>query len=490
MALVNPNIAMSFKPTTEYQPRNVLADFANLQKIQSEQMEMAKLKREENTQNALANAYSQSVDPTGAIDYNKLTGLLATGGGGKEIPTVQKARRELETAELTNQKTSFEVQKAQNEFIAQAQRDTSQNPSDANITAYKEDLIANPLFDDAQKQKLIAGADQLLAMPVDQRRLVMSSRGASASELKPTTQMINRGGRTDVVQIPAFGGAPVPVGTYADVPLPPDVAAQEMQIKAAGKSTNPPAVQPPVAVVGPNGKPMFVSREQAIREGMTPAAELPKLTKDFQWDESRQEQTVIPGSATDKKLRASVAKEISNKKVVDDTLNLELQNIDKLIGDEAGKTFQHKGLSGVFGTVASVLPTFRQNVGNAEVLVDSLASKASINSLLTIRGQGSAIGSITEKEWPRLEGMKAALGKKQSVEEYVRNLKDYRAELLNMKRNVNEEMERAQSGLDEISPSQRQPKAGGGVVPAVGTVQEGYRYMGGNPADSSSWRKQ
>ena len=110
MALVNPNIAMSFKPTTEYQPRNVLADFANLQKIQSEQMEMAKLKREENTQNALANAYSQSVDPTtGAIDYNKLTGLLATGGGGKEIPAIQKARSEQLTAQTTQQKAQTEL---------------------------------------------------------------------------------------------------------------------------------------------------------------------------------------------------------------------------------------------------------------------------------------------------------------------------------------------------------------------------------------------
>jgi hypothetical protein len=209
---------------------------------------------------------------------------------------------------------------------------------------------------------------------------------------------------------------------------------------------------------------VYVSREEALRERMTPAAELPKLTKDFQWDETRQEQTVIPGSATDKKLRSGVAKEISNKKVVDDTLNLELQNIDKLIGNEAGTTSQHKGLSGVFGTVASRLPTFRQDVGNAEELVDSLASKASINSLLTIRGQGSAIGSITEREWPRLEGMKAALGKKQSAESYRQNLQDYRAELLRMKRNVNEEVEKAQAGLAEVSPSQRQPKASSGSI--------------------------
>lgn len=33
MALVNPSIAMSFKPTTEYQPRNALAEYAQVQQI-------------------------------------------------------------------------------------------------------------------------------------------------------------------------------------------------------------------------------------------------------------------------------------------------------------------------------------------------------------------------------------------------------------------------------------------------------------------------
>ena len=33
MALVNPQIAMSYRPTTEYQPRNALAEYAQLQSI-------------------------------------------------------------------------------------------------------------------------------------------------------------------------------------------------------------------------------------------------------------------------------------------------------------------------------------------------------------------------------------------------------------------------------------------------------------------------
>lgn len=53
MALVNPNIAMSFKPTTEYQPRNVLAEYAQLQQIQGgqRQSEMADMQMQEYRQN-------------------------------------------------------------------------------------------------------------------------------------------------------------------------------------------------------------------------------------------------------------------------------------------------------------------------------------------------------------------------------------------------------------------------------------------------------
>jgi hypothetical protein len=49
MALVNPNIAMSYRPTVEYQPRNALADYAQVQQIMGgqRQMEVADMQMED-----------------------------------------------------------------------------------------------------------------------------------------------------------------------------------------------------------------------------------------------------------------------------------------------------------------------------------------------------------------------------------------------------------------------------------------------------------
>lgn len=154
---------------------------------------------------------------------------------GKTGLAYDKALTEAETAGLTQKKTQFDIQKLRKDFVAQAQRDTSSNPSDANITAYIEDMQANPLFSEAEKKQMVAGAGRILALPVSERKAFMASQGASPEALKPSNLQINQSGQTQVLQMPAFGGAGTSVGTYADVPLPADVQAQNLQRAAAAR---------------------------------------------------------------------------------------------------------------------------------------------------------------------------------------------------------------------------------------------------------------
>jgi hypothetical protein len=238
---IDPRISLGVQQLQLPDPIARYGQLATIQNAQNQnalaQYQLGAAKRSEDVQNVLADAYSQSTDPaTGEIDYNKLTKIVAGNRAGAQIPAILKTRREMEQAALTQRETGFKVERAKNEFIAQAKRDTSQNPSDANLTAFKEDLIANPLFNAAEKTQMAANVDRILAMSVDQRRSFMASQGASAGELKPTVQSVNRGGQTDVLRVPAFTGAPTTLTQLADVPLPADVQAQKMQVAKAGAS--------------------------------------------------------------------------------------------------------------------------------------------------------------------------------------------------------------------------------------------------------------
>ena len=102
MAL-NPNIALCVRSLELPNPLAQYGQLAQIQNAQNQnalaQFQLGSAQRTEKSQNLLADAYAQSTDPaTGKIDYNKLTGLVASGGGGAQIPAIQKSRFEQESA--------------------------------------------------------------------------------------------------------------------------------------------------------------------------------------------------------------------------------------------------------------------------------------------------------------------------------------------------------------------------------------------------------
>jgi hypothetical protein len=232
---LDPSIILGAKPVqvdmAQFSPINTLTTAMKFKQADQESrmnaLKMQEYERtreeEEGTRNYLAKTDLST--PEGRMGLRKF---------GKTGLAYEKSLSDAETAALAQKKTKFEVQDARRKFVAQAQRDTSQNPSDANITAYKEDLMANDLFTDAEKAQMAASADRLLAMPVGERSAFMASQGASASELKPTTTVIDQSGQRQLVQTTPFTGAVKTLGTYEDVPLPPAVLAQKKEVAKAG----------------------------------------------------------------------------------------------------------------------------------------------------------------------------------------------------------------------------------------------------------------
>jgi hypothetical protein len=270
MALVNPNIAMSFRQP-DIQVPNALAQFAQIQQIQGGQQaqELNALKLQE------AQAASENRNSMRGLNFNAPDYVSQVARYDPKLASeIAKERAAIAAQEAAQKKSAFDLKSAQRKFGEDLKRGLSANPSDANIIAFGEDAVLQGLYTPDQVQ---ATVQQLLALPAPERVRILSQAGASAGELKPTVQQINQGGQTQVLRVPAFGGAPTAVGTYADVPLPAAVVAQKKEIAQAGKPvTNITNVQEK-AEAGEFGK-LLVGQFDAISKQASVAAKtLPSI---------------------------------------------------------------------------------------------------------------------------------------------------------------------------------------------------------------------
>jgi hypothetical protein len=240
---LDPSIILGAKPVqvdfAQFSPMNALTNVMKFkqadQETQLNALKMQEYERARNEEQGLREFVggSKSMAPADLSLPETRKNLLRFGKTGAAYA---KALSEAEAADLVQKKTKFDIQDARKKFVAQAQRDISGNPSDANITAYAEDLMANDLFNDAEKKQMKAQVDRILAMPVSERSPFLASQGAGVSDLKPTVSQVNRYGQTDVVQTAPFTGAVKTLGTFADVPLPAAVQAQKKDVAKAGAS--------------------------------------------------------------------------------------------------------------------------------------------------------------------------------------------------------------------------------------------------------------
>jgi len=179
MALVNPNIAMSYRPATEYQPRNALAEYAQIQQIMGGQQaqELNALKMRE-AQAALEerNALSR-LNPADPDYENQLFKVSPQLG-------IQFRREAATTAAqlAAREKSQFDLTTARRKFVEDLKRGLSANPSNENIIAFGEDAVAQGLYTPEQVKTQV---DQLLALAPPDRVRVLSQAGASAADLRP-----------------------------------------------------------------------------------------------------------------------------------------------------------------------------------------------------------------------------------------------------------------------------------------------------------------
>lgn len=264
---IDPRIALGVQPIQLADPVARHGQLSTIQNAQNQnalaQYQLATAQREQESVNALNEAYAKAYDPaTGKINRNLLRESLARGGFGAKLPGIEKTLTEADKEQALLEKTQGEV-KAQPVALAKSQTELldaklkqsrsfldTLNPTDPNAPAeylrWHEANHADPIIGPALKAQGIT-AEQSRAKieaavaqgPQAFANLINGSKLGTEKFMelnKPTTSTVDQGGQTQMFQTPGLGGAPKSVGTFADVPLPPDVFEQKKQIAKSGAS--------------------------------------------------------------------------------------------------------------------------------------------------------------------------------------------------------------------------------------------------------------
>ena len=450
---IDPNIALGVRGIELQNPLNALAQYSQIQNAQN-QNAMAQLQMREAEAAAQEKNMLRRLDPT-AADYESQLFKVSPQLG----INFRKEQAATEASRAATSSSLATAAKAKQQLLGQALRDISGRPSDANITAHTEDIQASPLFSPEEKAKALVTQQTLLAIPFEQRQAYLAAQGASASELKPSTQTVNRSGGTDIVQVPAFSGTPTTVGSYADLPLPANVQAQKIEIARQSRPpAQPRAEQPPVAVIDPITKQaIFVSREEALRNRMQPASNAPAL------------KPLTEGQAV--QLRAAVAKDYK-------AASTALSQIDDLLTSaDAVKT--SPGLSAATGFTGKFLPSFPEGgAAQAETRLANLRGKVTALGKATAAMSG-AIGSIANQEWKILADQIAVLDEVKGKGPLLEQIALLEEQAKGAAARIRDTYEKSRAEDFERFPQFRDlpaPKAPGGNAPAAGTG--GFKYLG------------
>jgi hypothetical protein len=464
MALVNPNIAMSFRQP-DIQAPNALAQFAQIQQIQGgrQAQELNALKMQE-AQAALEerNALRQ-LNPAEADYENQLFRVNPQLGIAyrKERAAAEASGAATAASRAAASTSEFELKAKQRKFLADLKRDLSSNPSDANITAFGEDAVLQGLYTPEQAQ---ATVQQLLAIPAADRQQIFAQSGASAADLRPQPvapgSSLVQGGRvvftaperqdTDLIRNFNAAKAQGFTGNLFDY---------ERRIKEAGRTpAQAPQPSAPVAVVDPTtGKQVLVSREEALRGRMTPAAAMESLSpKEIQTREA-----ALPQATAAVKGFAS-----KSESFVKDLLALR----------------DHPGLSQITGIAAGRLPGITADGRAAQALYDKVVAKGGFQALQDMRDAsktGGALGNVSNQEGKQLTASFAAIDRRQDAPDVQAAIDEAVASIEGAKVRMREAYDSTYSYKAGSAPAAAAPK----LAPQD---QEALNWANSNPNDPRS----
>ena len=185
--------------------------------------------------------------------------------------------------------------------------------------------------------------------------------------------------------------------------LSPEEERQKVRIAAASRPpAQPPQPQPPVAVVGPDGKQIYVTREEALLKKMTPASAMEGLApKEIQAREAK-----FPAATSAVKTFESSAEKLA-------------ADLERLA--------THPGLSGISGLIYGRTPAVTKDARAAQALYDSIVARGGFQELQNMRASsptGGALGNVSNQEGQYLRDAFAPINRTQDTADLSRSLTD------------------------------------------------------------------
>jgi len=163
-------------------PLDQYGRIAQIQQAQNQnalaQYQLDSAQRGDVQQNAL---YKRLQDPT--FNSNNPEHLASLAQFGTPGISAMKTLTEAQNAAATGSKIQGEIQKQKTDHVNQMKRDLSANPSDVQIDAFVEDLRTSGLYKPHEITAASKHLTDLKAMPLDQRKTLLASAGATAGDL-------------------------------------------------------------------------------------------------------------------------------------------------------------------------------------------------------------------------------------------------------------------------------------------------------------------
>jgi len=175
--------------------------------------------------------------------------------------------------------------------------------------------------------------------------------------------------------------------------FPGSIFDYEREIKLAGRTPAQPTA--PVAVVDETGKTRYVSREEAISKGMTPASAYEGITP----KEIQKREAALPAATS-----AVKGFESKSDSFVKDLIALR----------------DHPGLSEITGFAAGRLPGITDAGRAAQALYDKVVAKGGFQALQDLRDAsktGGALGNVSNQEGKQLTASFAAIDRRQNADD-------------------------------------------------------------------------